>query len=63
MIVFDSAGVGYSDGTTADSIRGMAEVAVSFLDALGLEEVDPLGWSMGGFVALDPALEHPDRVH
>jgi pimeloyl-ACP methyl ester carboxylesterase len=63
VIVFDSAGVGYSDGAAADSIRGMKDVAVSFLDALDLAEVDVLGWSMGGFVALDLALEHPDRVH
>ncbi|SEG94085.1 Pimeloyl-ACP methyl ester carboxylesterase [Actinacidiphila yanglinensis] len=62
VIVFDSAGVGYSDGKPADTVRGMADVAVSFLDALGLQKVDLLGWSMGGFVALDPALEHPERV-
>ncbi|RPE47061.1 pimeloyl-ACP methyl ester carboxylesterase [Streptomyces sp. Ag109_O5-1] len=62
VIVFDSAGVGYSGGEPADTVRGMTEVAVAFLDALGLQKVDLLGWSMGGFVALDLALERPERV-
>ncbi|GHD42294.1 alpha/beta fold hydrolase [Streptomyces galbus] len=62
VIAFDSAGVGYSEGRTADTIRGMAEIVVSFLDALELGQVDVLGWSMGGFIGLDLALEHADRV-
>ncbi|MGW1626569.1 alpha/beta fold hydrolase [Streptomyces sp. NPDC002172] len=62
VIVFDSAGVGYSGGKPADTVRGMADVTVAFLDALGLQKPDLLGWSMGGFVALDLALEHPERV-
>lgn len=63
VITFDSAGVGYSGGRTPDTVHGMAEVALSFLDALRLEQVDLLGWSMGGFIALDLALDHPDRVN
>jgi 4,5:9,10-diseco-3-hydroxy-5,9,17-trioxoandrosta-1(10),2-diene-4-oate hydrolase len=34
-----------------------------FLDALGLDVVDLLGHSMGGFVALGFALAHPERVN
>lgn len=38
-------------------MEGMAEAAIDFLTALGVERVDLLGWSVGGFVALDrPAL-------
>ena len=35
---------------------------LGFLDALGLEQCDMLGHSMGGFIGLGLALEHADRV-
>jgi pimeloyl-ACP methyl ester carboxylesterase len=40
----------------------MADDAVAFLDALGLQEVDLFGFSLGGFVAQVIAFEHPTRV-
>ncbi|SFS21556.1 Pimeloyl-ACP methyl ester carboxylesterase [Granulicella pectinivorans] len=39
------------------------KTVVSFLDALHLAKPDVGGWSMGGWVALKLAVEHPDRVH
>ena len=62
VILFDSAGVGRSEGRVPKSIGGMADVAVAFLDALGEQQVDILGWSLGGFVAQQVALDHPNRV-
>jgi pimeloyl-ACP methyl ester carboxylesterase len=62
VIRFDSAGVGRSDGQAPDTIAGMAELAIAFVAALGLEQFDLLGWSMGGFVALELALDMPDKV-
>jgi pimeloyl-ACP methyl ester carboxylesterase len=35
---------------------------VAVLDALGLDAVHVCGMSMGGFIAVDLALKHPDRV-
>lgn len=35
---------------------------VAVLDALDVERVDVVGHSMGGFIALSLAVEHPDRV-
>ncbi|MGO8950726.1 MAG: alpha/beta fold hydrolase [Ktedonobacterales bacterium] len=35
---------------------------LGFLDALGIDQIDLLGHSMGGFAALGLALEHPGRV-
>jgi pimeloyl-ACP methyl ester carboxylesterase len=40
----------------------MAETAVDFITALGLTEVDLLGWSIGGFVGQMVALNHPGLV-
>lgn len=62
VVVFDSAGVGRSDGAAPSSITGMAELAGAFVDALGLPQVDVLGWSMGGAVALQLAILRPDLV-
>lgn len=62
VIWFDSAGVGRSEGQAPRTVAGMAEVAVAFLDALGEGQVDVLGWSLGGFVAQQLALDHPQRV-
>lgn len=62
VIVFDSAGVGRSTGTTPDTVQGMADAAVDFLGSLGLRQVDLLGWSMGGFVAQAVALDRKDLV-
>ncbi|MGD9959323.1 alpha/beta fold hydrolase [Nocardioides sp.] len=62
VIVFDNAGVGASTGTTPDTIEQMAIDALAFLDALGLAQVDLFGFSLGGFVAQEIALEAPGRV-
>jgi pimeloyl-ACP methyl ester carboxylesterase len=62
VIAFDNTGVGGSDGTTPDTIEAMAADLVTFNRALGLEQVDLLGMSMGGFVAQVAALTEPDLI-
>ncbi len=44
------------------SIRELTRAAVGVLDHLGLDQVDIVGNSLGGGVALRMALDHPDRV-
>jgi len=44
------------------SVRDEAAVVVGFMDALGLKQVELGGWSMGGWVAVLVAAEHPERV-
>lgn len=46
----------------ASSVRQHADDVLAVLDALGLEQVVVCGMSMGGFVAVDLAVRHPDRV-
>jgi pimeloyl-ACP methyl ester carboxylesterase len=62
VITFDNRGVAGSTGTTPSTIAQMALDAIDFLDALGLEEVDLLGFSIGSFVAQDIALVRPSIV-
>ena len=59
VILFDSAGIGRSSGSVPNTITGMARHALAFLDALGLTTCDVLGFSLGGMVAQQMALERP----
>ncbi|HYV19835.1 MAG TPA: alpha/beta hydrolase [Verrucomicrobiae bacterium] len=59
VVLFDNAGVGRSSGEVPPTIAGMAKHALSFLNGLGLTEVDVLGFSLGGMVALQLAQDRP----
>ena len=60
VITFDNTGVGGTTGRTPHTIAEMAQDAIEFIDALELDEVDLLGFSIGSFVAQDVALWRPD---
>ena len=62
VILTDNAGVGLSAGTAPETVGGMARDATSLIDALGLEQVDLFGFSMGGYVAQQIAVDHPELV-
>ncbi|MCX4768044.1 alpha/beta hydrolase [Streptomyces sp. NBC_01275] len=62
VVAFDNRGVGGSSGSTPDTIEAMARDAVLFIRALGFDEVDLLGLSMGGFIAQVVAEEEPRLV-
>jgi len=62
LILLDNAGVGLSTGRVPESIQGMAHDAAAFLDRMALNQIDVLGWSMGGCVAQQLALDRPDLV-
>ncbi len=59
VVVFDNAGVGASTGEVAQDIAGAAKSAAAFVDALGLSQFDAIGWSMGGTVVQQLALDRP----
>ena len=64
LVLFDYPGVGRSSrlvgGTT--SFAALADTTAAFMAAIGLDEADVLGWSMGGFVMQQLAIRHPERV-
>jgi pimeloyl-ACP methyl ester carboxylesterase len=62
VIAFDNRGVGASKGSTPTSVAAMARDAVTFIRALGFDQVDLLGFSLGGFVAQVIAQEEPRLV-
>src|ERR687898_2882322 len=51
VITFDNRGVGASTGSTPTTIEEMARDAVTFIRALGFDQVDLFGFSMGGMIA------------
>jgi pimeloyl-ACP methyl ester carboxylesterase len=62
VITFDNRGVGASSGSTPTTIEEMASDAVTFIRALGFEQVDLFGFSMGGMIAQVIAQAEPQLV-
>jgi pimeloyl-ACP methyl ester carboxylesterase len=62
VILTDNAGVGLSTGSAPETVAGMARDAASLIDALGLEQVDLFGFSMGGYVAQQIAVDRPELL-
>ena len=59
VILFDSSGIGRSSGKVPETVAGMADHALKFVDSLNLIQVDVLGFSLGGMVAQVMALKRP----
>lgn len=62
VILFNNAGVSSSSGETPSNFQAMGANAIAFIRALGLQKVDVLGISIGGFVAQEIALQGGDLV-
>ena len=62
VILFNNAGVSGSSGEVPTTFEEMATNAVAFSRALGLNKMDVLGFSIGGMVAQEIALQAPDLV-
>ena len=63
VIVFDNRGMGGSTpGTKKFTIEQFSEDTLGLLDTLKIEQADVLGHSMGGMIALELSLSHPDKV-
>ena len=62
VIAFDNRGVGGTGGSVPNDIVDMGRDAIAFIKALGLKQVDLLGFSLGGGVAQMVLLQEPDLV-
>ena len=62
VITFDHRGVGASTGKVPDSVEAMADDAYTFITALGFDKVDIFSFSLGGMVAQDLVVKHPELV-
>jgi pimeloyl-ACP methyl ester carboxylesterase len=62
VITFDNRGVGASTGDVPDSVEAMADDAYTFIKALGFDTIDIFSFSLGGMVAQDLVVKHPELV-
>ena len=63
VIVFDNRGIGQSQAHNASyTARDLAGDTVALIRGLNLKHVTVLGWSMGGIVAQQLAIDEPDLV-
>jgi pimeloyl-ACP methyl ester carboxylesterase len=62
VVLVDYRGVGRSSGETPDSMQGMGRDIIAFIRTLGAKQVDIFGFSIGGMVAQQIALDAPELV-
>ena len=62
VILFDNAGVGASGGKTPQVVTEMMKPCLASCRALGLKQIHVVGFSLGGMIAQQLALEHPQLV-
>ena len=62
VITFDQRGVGASTGKVPGTIEEAADHAYEFITALGFDKIDVFSFSMGGMIAQDLIVKHPDLV-
>ena len=62
VIAFNNRGIGASSGSPSSSMEQMADDAITFIQAKGFQQVDLLGFSLGGMVAQEIVLKQPQLV-
>ncbi|WP_433431010.1 alpha/beta fold hydrolase [Nonomuraea sp. CA-141351] len=62
VLALDLRGHGASDYPGSYAVTEMAEDVVALLDHLGIERATLIGHSLGGVVAYQVAMNHPERV-
>ena len=63
VIVFDYPGLGESGKNPGPmTFRSLADTTAAFISAIGLDSVDVLGWSMGGFIVQEMLRAHQELI-
>jgi pimeloyl-ACP methyl ester carboxylesterase len=64
VIVFDSRGIGNTTaGSKPYTIQLLANDTAGLMDALKIQQADVFGYSMGGIIAQQVAVTHPEKVN
>ena len=62
VVPFNNVGVASTTGRTPNTVEAMAHGAIAFIEAIGFQRVELLGFSIGSFVAQAIALIRPDLL-
>jgi pimeloyl-ACP methyl ester carboxylesterase len=62
VVLVDYPGVGSTTGEPSSNIAATARQMIAFISAVGLDWIDLLGFSIGGFVAQEIALVRPTLI-
>lgn len=62
VVLFNNRGVASTEGEVPLTYAAMAADAIAFIEALGFNKVDLFGFSMGGGVVQEVAIQKPDLV-
>jgi pimeloyl-ACP methyl ester carboxylesterase len=62
LVLFDNRGMGGTSGTGPYPFEQLGDDTAGLIQALGLGPTNIFGWSMGGNIALDLSVRHPDVV-
>ncbi|KQX07750.1 alpha/beta hydrolase [Leifsonia sp. Root1293] len=62
VVLYDPSGIGLSTGAIPDTFRDFARDALTFIDTLGFTQVDIFGFSIGGMIAQEVALQRPALI-
>lgn len=62
VILINGRGIASSSGTPRNRIEDMADDLARVVRAMGVAQADVVGFSLGGYVAQDVALRHPELV-
>ncbi len=63
VIIFDYPGVGSSSGKTPSTVEGLAKYTLAFCQALDLNRINVVGFSLGGMVVQQLSAEHPELLN
>ncbi|HET9111041.1 MAG TPA: alpha/beta hydrolase [Ktedonobacterales bacterium] len=66
VVAPDLRGYGASEHQPVDALRGLRDFSddlEALVEALGWERFHLLGWSLGGVVVMQYAIDYPERVH
>ena len=62
ILLIDSTGTGRSEGEVPTKYSGWAQIVIDVVKELGIQKLDVLGFSMGGFIAQLITLQAPELV-
>jgi pimeloyl-ACP methyl ester carboxylesterase len=60
VIIFDYPGVGRSSGKTPSTVTELVKYTLAFCQALDLNQINAVGFSLGGMIVQQLSAEHPE---